>query len=56
MTFDEAFIEKIYTMNKSELLELIIEHPEYLCDGYYREFGVAITQRHKELTVLGAGE
>jgi len=46
---DEAEYERISKMSESELLDYVIEHPEYLTDPYYRGYDTAIYARHDAL-------
>lgn len=48
---NKEWIKKIRTMSPHELLEFVLTHPEYLTDGYYREFRDAIYARAKALNL-----
>lgn len=47
---DKEFVDSIGQMSETELLAVVIENPEYLCDSYYRSFGSAIVCRHRGLS------
>ena len=49
MTGDDREIEKIFRFSKDELLDYILENPEYLTDSYYAVFGIAIHKRRIQL-------
>jgi hypothetical protein len=44
-----TYIASIAKMTMPELLREIINHPDYLTDSYYREFGRALEARAYEL-------
>ena len=46
---DKEYIQSIKRMNIWSLCSLIIEHPDYLNDSYFFDFGVAIRVRFHEL-------
>ena len=46
---DKAYIASIAKMTESQLLDEVMENPNYLCDPYYRAFGIAIENRYREL-------
>lgn len=49
-TPDEKYCAEIAQMTIEQLVELaVLEYPEYLTDGYYREFGTAIRARARQL-------
>jgi hypothetical protein len=41
--------ERISKMSESELLDYVLEHPDYVYDNYYSAFRSAIHKRHDEL-------
>jgi hypothetical protein len=47
---DAQLLKRIKVMSPAELLDLVMSTPEYLTDGYYSKFHVAIHARYKELT------
>lgn len=46
---DKAYIASIAKMTESQLLDIVMAHPEYILDSYYRAFGIAIENRYREL-------
>lgn len=46
---DKQWIVKITKMDLKELFSEVMERPELLTDGYYRNLGSAITARYYEL-------
>lgn len=48
-TANERMVAKIATMKVGRLLDFVLEHPDYLTDPYYQEFGDAIHERHRAL-------
>lgn len=48
-TGNEVECERIMAMSKDELLQYILDYPDYLTDYYYAVFAVAIQARGKEL-------
>ena len=49
MIGDDREIAKIFKFSKDELLDYILENPEYLTDGYFSGFGMAIHKRRIQL-------
>ena len=49
-TPDQIEKEKISRMNKEQLLELVLDNPEYLCDSYYHDFCFEIYRQYRKLT------
>ncbi|MCP3924876.1 MAG: hypothetical protein GY714_20040 [Desulfobacterales bacterium] len=49
MTENEKYIKEIMQMTIHELLDAVMESPEYLTDSYYSVFGTAMTERYGEL-------
>lgn len=49
MTPNEEECLRIKAMTESELLDYVMDHPEYLSDPYYYDFGRAMTERHEQL-------
>lgn len=46
---DRLEVDRIMSMSMPELLRYILDHPELICDSYYRTFGDAIRNRAEEL-------
>lgn len=46
---DKAYIASIAKMTESQLLDEIMQRPDFLCDPYFRSFGTAIERRYREL-------
>lgn len=46
---DDEYKAKIAAMSRRELLDEIMDNPNYLTDNYYRDFGRAMRQRAEEL-------
>lgn len=49
MTGNDEEVAKIFKLSKDELLDYILESPEYLTDSYYAVFGIAIHKRRLQL-------
>lgn len=49
MTGNDEEVAKIFSLDKDELLDYILENPEYLTDSYYVVFGIAIHKRRIQL-------
>lgn len=49
---DTRLIASIRTIHDPRtLLELVLEYPEWLTDGYYRDIGVAIRETARKILV-----
>lgn len=53
MTDDQWIKTMVNKMTIKELLDEIMENPEYLVDSYYRDLGNALRNRYEELKELG---
>jgi hypothetical protein len=49
MTLNDQEVLLIMALTEGELLDYVMESPEYLSDGYYSIFGNAIWARWQEL-------
>ena len=49
---DAGFVEQIGQMRLVNLLQLVLNNPDYLTDSYYGKFGRAIEARYMELRGL----
>lgn len=51
----EKFKEEVSKMNVERLLLEVLSNPEYLIDGVYEEFDIAIQKRATELGIFAKG-
>jgi len=52
MSTNEDYIEAVSNMNERQLLDQVIENPEYLTDSYYHVFADALNKRYVQLTAI----
>lgn len=50
VTPDDLEVRFILSLSFSALFDYVMNHPEYLTDGYYRMYGAAIDKRYEELS------
>jgi len=53
---DEDEYLKIAAMSERELLDYVIENPNYLIDSYFAGYDTAILNRHAELTAARSAQ
>lgn len=53
---DEQYLARIGKMTQVQLLAELMDHPEYLVDGYYRKFSEALRKRYAALSKKGGGK
>jgi len=46
---NDEYADWVHTLNQSQLLDEVMENPEYLTDYYYHPLGRALRARYNEL-------
>lgn len=49
MNSDAVYIQRVRRMDLLELLDEVMEHPLFLTDSYYADFGRVIRERYEQL-------
>lgn len=57
MSSNAEYVAKVEGMDESDLLDAVMENPEYLTDPYYfYPLGQALQKRYEELRTMKEGE